>query len=152
MKSQDPNYAISRIDQPSRGTHGWLVRLQRNGVRHQEFFSDAAWNGTRPALARARQYRDRLLAHAERVSERRTVVRTQTTITERNQSGVIGVSRISQTGPNGASYHFWQATWSPSPGERKSARFSILKLGEEEAFRLACEARETGVLGTDQDE
>ncbi|NNE92175.1 MAG: AP2 domain-containing protein [Verrucomicrobiales bacterium] len=149
MNADQPEYAISRIDQPDRGTRGWLVRLQRNGVRHQEFFSDAAWDGAERALERARQFRDRLLAHARRVSKRRTTVRTHSAITERNQSGVIGVSRVSQTGPNGASYHFWQATWSPRRGERKSVRFSVLKLGDEEAFRLACEARESGVAGED---
>ena len=141
------DYAISRIDQDSTGTRGWQVRLQRNGVKHSRFFSDSEWGGESKAFATAQQFRDLLLAHAERMVYRRTTVRTQTMITDRNSNGVIGVSRISQTSSNGSEYHFWQAAWLPEVGRRESFRYSVLKFGDEEAFRIACEAREAGLKG-----
>lgn len=145
MRADDPNYAISRLDLDSAGTHGWQVRLQRNGVRYGRFFGDLTWGGREQALARARQFRDRIIASAGR--SRMIVVRVQSIRTSRNTSGVVGVSRVTNTGANGASYHFWQASWSPAPGERKSIRFSVLQHGEKDAFRLACEARECGIRG-----
>ncbi|MCH1509877.1 MAG: hypothetical protein L7T84_11770 [Akkermansiaceae bacterium] len=46
---------------------------------------------------------------------------------------------------NGASYQFWQATWSPAPGERRCVKFSIKRYGDREAFKLAVVARNEGV-------
>jgi len=143
MRAGDPDYAISRLDLESAGTHGWQVRLQRQGVRYARFFSDLNWGGRDGALVRARQFRDRIVASARR--SRSSAVRIQSVRTGRNTSGVVGVSRVSSTGANGARYHFWQASWSPSPGQRRTIRFSILEHGEDTAFELACEARDQGV-------
>jgi hypothetical protein len=42
-------------------------------------------------------------------------------------------------------YGYWVAQWSPSKGVRKSARFSVEKYGDDEAYRLAVKARNKGV-------
>lgn len=39
------------------------------------------------------------------------------------------------------SWDYWAATWYDLVGKRRFKRFSILKLGNDEAFRLACEYR-----------
>lgn len=143
MSAGDPDYAISRLDLDSAGTHGWQVRLQREGVRYSRFFSDLNWGGRDEALGRARQFRDRIIASAKRL--RTSTVRVQSVRTTRNTSGVVGVSRVSSTGANGARYHFWQASWSPAPGKRRTVRFSVLEHGDEIAFELACEARDRGI-------
>ena len=108
------------------------------------FFSDYEWDGPENALAVAIQYRDRIVAHHERLSQARghRSVRAHETTGARNQSGVVGVTRISQRSSKGDEYHFWQASWTDNQGNRQTIRYSVLKLGEEEAFRMACIARE----------
>ena len=149
MKAGDPDYAISRLDLDLAGTHGWQVRLQRNGVRYGRFFADLTWGGRNRALQRARQFRDRIIASADRSAS--TSIRIQSVRTERNTSGVVGVSRVTNTGANGVRYHFWQASWSPETGARRSVRFSILQHGEDIAFKLACEARDRGIRGKSEE-
>ncbi len=149
MSATNSEYGICRLDLEASGTHGWQVRLQRNGVKFTRFFADVSWGGRRPALVRARQFRDRLLARLERRDDGR--VRRHAVPAGRNRSGVVGVTRVVSVGANGDRYAFWQASWSPQPGVRRRIRFSILRHGDEEAFRLACDARARGLVGGDED-
>ncbi len=143
MGAEDPLYGITRLDNEAAGTHGWQVRLQRKGVRHARFFSDSAAGGRDESLRRAAQFRDRLLRRLEDPGES---VRVHT-LTVRNTSGMVGVCRVVNVSAKGVEYISWQATWSPEPGRRKSVRFSVTLYGEEEAYRLACEARLKAVSG-----
>ena len=98
-----------------RSTHGWQVRLQRRGVKRTRFFSDRIHGGKRSALLVARAFRDELIKRMRPIPRK-----VQAKIkTERNTSGRVGVSRVTTAGKYGLSYEFWQATWSPRPGERK---------------------------------
>ena len=54
---------------------------------------------------------------------------------------MVGVSKVRVVAANGAEYEFWQATWSPAVGKRRCVKFSVMRYGEEEAFRLAVMAR-----------
>ena len=141
-------FAISRLDLASVGTHGWQVRLQRRGVRYQRYFADRRWGGKRAALLRARQYRDRVLARIddspEGDSEARPRVRSHSSTVD-NRSGMVGVTRVRSLASNGSYYESWQATWSPRPGQRKCVRFSVRRYGDEEAFSLACDARRRAI-------
>lgn len=58
-----------------------------------------------------------------------------------NTSGVIGVSRKS----NGRGRHYWCAHWREVDGTQSSKNFSIDLLGEEVAFQLAVEERQTAI-------
>ena len=133
------SYAISRIDLPVMRSHGWQVRLRRQGRQFSKFFSDGKYGGTGRALRIARAYRDELLAklpEPERAG-------AEGKLTRRNVSGVVGVSRI--VIKSGTSrYEFWQATWSSGPGVRKRMKFSVRRYGEKRAFELACVARKRG--------
>jgi hypothetical protein len=133
-----PNYAIARIDLPDQRTHGWQVRLQRRGIKYGKFFSDSSYEDPRIALANALDFRDQLIRELEAQAKNQARICTRST---RNSSGVVGVSKISITAANGATYHFWQATWSPQPGKRCCVKFSIKRYGESEAFELAVHAR-----------
>lgn len=135
---QNPNYAIARIDLPSAGTHGFQVRLQRRGIKYAKFFADRIHGNPDHALLAARQWRDTLL---EKLTDRARVCE----LSQRNSSGVVGVSKITVVAANGNSYQFWQATWSPAPGQRRCVKFSIKRYGDREAFQLAVEARTTGI-------
>ena len=139
MAESDDRYALARIDLSGVGTHGWQVRLQRQGKRYARFFGDAVWGGSRRSCQAAREWRDALLQKLEDDEKIRTCRPSA-----RNQSGVVGVSKVSVT-TNGSTYEFWQATWSPAPGRRRTVKFSIGRYGDRQAFRLAVTAREEGV-------
>ena len=140
MGETNPNYAIARIDQPAFCTHGWQVRLQRRGTKYAKFFSDSLNGGKQQSLAAAQQWRDQLIEEITNDQQAR-ICRTS----PRNSSGVVGVSKIKVLASNGATYEFWQATWSPAPGKRKTVRFSIKRHGDTLAFQLAVEARNQGI-------
>jgi hypothetical protein len=134
----DNNYAIARIDLPDAGTHGWQVRMQRRGIKYGKFFADRMHGSPEHALIAARHWRNALIkevADRARICER----------SPRNSSGVVGVSKITVVSANGTTYRFWQATWSPVPGQRRCIKFSIKRHGDSEAFQLAVEARTQGI-------
>jgi hypothetical protein len=134
-------YAIARVDARAVRSHGWLVRLQRNGDAYARFFADGTYGGHPEALDAARAYRDKLLDSLP--SSCRKIRAERLTI--RNSSGVVGVCRVVRGESSGARYEFWQATWSPAPGTRKTAKFSIRRYGDDGAFELARAAREEGL-------
>ena len=53
---------VSRIDQPSKRTHGWFARVYLGGKTFSKFFADKALGGVRPALLAARAHRAAVLA------------------------------------------------------------------------------------------
>jgi hypothetical protein len=59
-----------------------------------------------------------------------------------NTSGVTGVSLMKTQKTGQRAYFYYQAFYKNSDGKQKSKCFSFLKLGEEEAFKQACEWRE----------
>ena len=132
-------YAISRIDLPLMKTHGWQIRLRRQGKLFSKFFSDRKHGGVEEALTIARAYRNELIKSLP------DPVRAgaEGKMTRRNVSGVVGVSRIViKSGLR--RYEFWQATWSCESGVRKRMKFSVRRYGEDRAFELACVARKNG--------
>jgi len=140
MGAPGHHYGLIRLDQPRTGTYGWQVRLQRGGVKYARYFADRGCGGPEGSLAKACAWRDELLAGFAEL-ERARICRSS----QRNSSGVIGVSRITVQVANGAEYHFWQASWSPEPGRRRCIRFSVKRHGDKVAFRLAVEARQQAV-------
>ena len=117
------NYALTRVEIADSGTFGWQVRLQRRGVKYGKFFADGQYGGGRESWVAAKQWRDALVGQLSEKKELRVSARSV-----RNQSGVVGVSRIRINAPNGVSYEFWQASWSPHPGVRKTLKFSVREL------------------------
>lgn len=136
MASPRKTYAIARLDVSSAGTHGWQVRLQRRGVKYAKYFSDRLCGGTREAFDSALRWRDRVLRRLEEEESIRVCRRSP-----RNRSGVVGVSKVRVVAANGSEYEFWQATWSPEVGKRRCVKFSVMRYGDSEAFRLAVQAR-----------
>ncbi len=125
---------ISRIEQPEKNHFGYYVRLTWRGQQYAKFFSDKKHGGKRKALRAAEAYFDELDAKMPLDSQigRMSV---------RNTSGIVGVSRTVSTS-RGHRYAYWQARWG-SGAERKSAKFSVQKYGEEGAKQLAIQARQT---------
>jgi len=140
MSKNDPNYGISRVDIPGKKTHGWQVRLQRQGWRYQKFFADGLHKGKDKAFDAAVVMRDELVESLEGESRRDRAERK----TARNSSGIVGVCRTYAV-KGGSRYPCWQASWSPAPGKRKCVKFFVSVHGEKEAKKLAVAARSEGV-------
>lgn len=58
-----------------------------------------------------------------------------------NTTSMTGVSRQEFTNPDGSSRAYWKARWQGLDDKERAKCFSVNKLGETEAFRLACEYR-----------
>lgn len=138
-KKRDPEMkGISRID--AKGTHGWYVRIYKNGKTYSKLYSDNKYGGKEKALTFAKKARQVALEKLKSVpgSEQRRLVSHD----KRNKSGIIGVSRTTKTTASGDTSLYYQVTWSPSKGKIKNRQWSVRKYGEEEAFRRAKDFRE----------
>lgn len=58
-----------------------------------------------------------------------------------NQSGVTGVKLQENTDRKGQPYYYYVAFWRNLDGTESHKCFSVSKIGDSEAFRLACEYR-----------
>ena len=135
-----PNAGISRIDQPSRRTYGFFVRLARKGKIYNAFFADQTHGGKRKALDAARQHYQKLVRQHGRISRKdwARVVR------RKGRSGIVGVRRLAvKTG--GRTLWAWVAAWSPRRGVVKRKMFAVKKFGARQAKALAIKARQKGV-------
>lgn len=118
--------------------------MQRRGKKTQKFFSDNGYGGKRAALHAAKEFRDDLEAELRKYTTRELSFRPSA----RNQSGIVGVRLHQQKDMRGEfEYHYWYwvAQWTDGRGRRKTRSFSVHQHGDEEAYRLACDARRKGV-------
>lgn len=130
------NKLITRIDH--KNTHGWNVRIVKDGDTHSRLFSDGVHGGKRKALDAARSFRDKLhLKLFKRpVSERREIRYSNA----RNSTGVVGVSLSIRQRGSGV-YEYYVATWCPRKGRQARKAFSVSMYGRRKAFRMACDFR-----------
>ena len=147
MARKNPRRNISRIETKSakgKVYGGWEVRMQRKGKKTEKFFSDNKFGGKRGALAAAQEFRDELEASSKKYS----VKELAETPSVRNKSGVVGVrlhKQIDSRGDYEYHYWYWVAQWTDGRGRRRTKSFSVHTYGDDEAFRLASEARKKGV-------
>ncbi|MDR1413905.1 MAG: hypothetical protein LBI56_03150 [Puniceicoccales bacterium] len=129
---------ISRIN--SRTTKGWLVRGYKNGVRYSKLFSDRKLGGEEIALNKAVVCRNELAARLCAIPSK---PRCQKIVShdKRNQTGVLGVSKLSKNGKGDKKLGFFSVTWRPAKGKQKCTSFSIAKYGEDLAFKKAVSLR-----------
>lgn len=137
------NYkSISRIDQDVKGTHGWYVRVGFRGEWRVKFFSDLQFDGREGSLAEALAYRDEM---EEELGKPRTD-RVVPAPTPRNNTGILGVSRIEKPFRDRhgriQSRAVYEVTWTPAPNVIQRTSVSINKYGEEEALRRALKLRQ----------
>lgn len=130
---------ISRID--AKGTHGWYVRIYKNGKTYSKLYSDAKYGGRDKALEFAQKARKIALDTLKSLPENN--VRRLVSHDKRNKSGIIGVSRTTKQNSQGDTSVYYQVTWSPEKGKIKNRQWSVRKYGEEEAFRRAKAFRES---------
>lgn len=138
-------HAIYRVDDERRLIYGWMVRMDRCGVRYRELFSDEVCHGKDAALAAARAFRDDILARQAAASPR---AGAEPKYTE-GASSIAGLSlhctKETRHLPEAEQHWFWRASWVTAQGEKKRKDFPILKHGEQGAFTLALAARRAGM-------
>jgi hypothetical protein len=120
---------------------GYLVRLHRSRGHVEELFSFSDYP-TRRACFRAAEKRAR---EVEQLYPRLTRMEYAQIHRSNFKNGEVGVRKVTKTVKN-SPYDFWEASWSPSVGVVKKKRFSVHKYGDEEAHKLAREARADGLL------
>jgi hypothetical protein len=132
---------ISRIDQPSRNTFGWYVRVMFNGETRCKFFSDKASGSKRKALEAAIKYRNQ----AEKELGRPRTDRQVTSGSGKTETGVTGVTikkEIKKTNKGEKIVNkYYVVTWHPWPGKTCAKMVSIEKYGERGALLKACRIR-----------
>lgn len=138
----DSMKGISRID--SKGTHGWYVRVYKNGKTYSKLYSDSKYNGKERALKFAQKARELALETISKIPDK--PIRRLVTRDKRNKSGVVGVSKTQKTLKSGKVNSYYQVTWSPQPGKIKNRQWSVRKYGEERAFELAKNFRDEVML------
>ena len=116
---------IYRVNYPSH--KGIRVYLKFKDTEYQKVFSIGK-GGERKALAKARQWRKERLREIQNSPEAANPLRKKQS---NNTSGISGVRRGRTA---------WSATWAEN-GKQFHRSFAVEKFGEDEAFRLACQAR-----------
>ncbi|MBL8852355.1 MAG: hypothetical protein JNK57_00160 [Planctomycetaceae bacterium] len=127
---------ITRFDIEERRTHGYMVRIARQGLRHQKFFSDMKYGGMKKSRAAAvAQY----LTWSRELPQR---LSTKDRLTSRNQTGRVGVYLAVSRDRAGDVHEAYCASWTDEVGQRHKINFSLQRYGKKNAWQLACLARE----------
>lgn len=135
MKAAEPSSEkhqhVSRIDQETKKTHGWYVRVQFKGKNHPKFFSDLLHGGRERSLQAAIAWRD---ATEKKIGKPRTNSKIFTV--GRTNTGIVGVrfdERLNR----------YEVSWVTPLGKHGKTSVSIRKHGKQRAFAIACEKRKT---------
>ncbi len=116
---------IYRVNYPSH--KGIRAYLKFKDTEYQKVFSIGT-KSERTAIAKARKWRKERLREIQNSPEGQNPVRRKM---KNNASGISGVRRSPTA---------WSATWTEN-GVQRHRSFAVGKFGEDEAFKLACQAR-----------
>jgi hypothetical protein len=120
---------IARIDQESKRTHGWYVRVRYVGKTHSKFFSDRKCGGRYSSLLSAISWRDQTEKKLGKVRTNKHIVTVSN-----SGSGVVGV-RLNEK------LNRYEVSWVTSNGKQGKTSVSITKHGKKHAFAKACSIR-----------
>lgn len=121
---------IARIDQASKRTYGWYVRVRFNGKMHSKLFSDIKHGGRESSLLAAITWRNQTEISLGKIRTDKHLV-----MESRTKTGVVGV-RLNEK------LNRYEVSWVDKNGKQGKTTVSILKHGEKEALRIACERRQ----------
>jgi hypothetical protein len=128
---------ISRID--SNHTHGWFVRVFRNGQTHSKMFSDGVHEGREKALRAAQKYKEE---YEIKYPPTHISTRLRSRPQKNNSSGVVGVSETFNRSRNGSKLPCFNVSWRPRRGAFRTKSFYISQYGSRDAaFKAAVEFR-----------
>jgi AP2 domain len=121
---------IARIDQESKRTHGWYVRVRFQGKTHSKFFSDKKCGGRYSSLLSAIAWRDNTEKKLGKIRTNKHLVTVSNSGT-----GVVGV-RLNDD------FNRYEVSWVTTEGKQGKTSVSIRKHGKEGAFIKACAIRQ----------
>ncbi len=121
---------IARIDQESKRTHGWYVRVRFLGKTHSKFFSDKKCGGRYSSLLSAISWRDKTEKNLGKVRTNKHMVTVSNSGT-----GVVGV-RLNEK------LNRYEVSWVTRQGKQGKTSVSIAKHGKKDAFSRACTIRQ----------
>jgi hypothetical protein len=121
---------IARIDQESKRTHGWYVRVRFQGTTHSKFFSDKKCGGRYSSLLSAIAWRDTTEKKLGKIRTNKHLVTVSNSGT-----GVVGV-RLNDN------FNRYEVSWVTTKGKQGKTSVSIRKHGKEGAFIKACAIRQ----------
>lgn len=118
---------ISRIDQESKKSHGWYVRVRGNGETKSKFFSDRKNGGRAAAQLAAYTWREDVIKQFGDSYRSRAA-------SAANNTGVTGVTFSEKK-------NCYRVTWVYANGRPGRTTVSVNKYGKEGAFKRACKIR-----------
>jgi len=121
---------IARIDQESKRTHGWYVRVRFQGKTHSKFFSDKKCGGRYSSLLAAIAWRDTTEKRLGKIRTNKHLVTVSNSGT-----GVVGV-RLNEK------FNRYEVSWVTTNGKQGKTSVSVRKHGKEGAFIKACAIRQ----------
>lgn len=121
---------IARIDQESKRTHGWYVRVRFLGKTHSKFFSDKKCGGRYSSLLSGITWRDKTEKELGKVRTNKHMVTVSNSGT-----GVVGV-RLNEK------LNRYEVSWVTRQGKQGKTSVSITKHGKKTAFTRACDIRQ----------
>lgn len=140
-KKNSDLYGIYRLDSNEKNMHGWLVHITRFGEHKRRYFSDLSRGGRHQSLADAKRFRDEIVSQSKLMTKLEYI----SILRRCNRSGFVGVCRVISATKSGKKVPYWVAFWPKDDGLRGTTKFSVAKHGEEKAFNLAVEARESAL-------
>lgn len=121
---------IARIDQDSKRTHGWYVRVRFLGKTHSKFFSDKKCGGRYSSLLSAISWRDKIEKKIGKIRTNKHMVTVSNSST-----GVVGV-RLNEK------LNRYEVSWVTQLGKQGKTSVSIKRHGKKSAFLKACAIRQ----------
>ena len=153
---KNPKYIIPFNYERSRG---WQVRIPIDFKKnpqdlHLKFFANKRNGGSKQAKNLAIEYRNQYLEQTKQNYLLLDGARSNTRIRpkdSKNSSGITGVRLAYSNKESADGYIYSYAAWEgygKKDGKIWRKSFSVIKFGEKEAFKLACQARyrEHGIL------
>ena len=126
---QEKHKGISRIEQDTKSTYGWYVRVRFKGKTFSKLFSDKICGGKYSSLLLAIEWRNK-------TEKKLGIIRTDKHMVTLSSSGtgVVGVRLNNKL-------LRYEVTWVNDQGKQGKTSVSIAKHGKREAFSRACAIR-----------
>ena len=121
--------SIARIDQESKRTHGWYVRVRKVGIIFPKFFSDKKCGGKENSLQNAIEYRNSMERALDIPRTDKNIVYKAFSIT-----GIVGVNFSEKE-------NRYNVSWITKSGKQGKTSVSIRKWGKLGALERACRIR-----------
>ncbi len=128
---------ITRHEVVEKSTAGWMMRIQRQKVLTQEYFSDGVY-GSKTKARKAAEER-----YQELAKKLPPPIAQGDSKSVRNTSGKVGVRLASSKGrlPDSADSVSYVAFWREE-GKDRSIQFACKKYGKRASYLMACIARD----------